>query len=88
MWLFYLLVICTVFLLVPRYWEYAGLSAATDTVISVFLLIPPFYPAARAFYGPLHHGVMAYPTCQCRSINVQVAALTFDTIDLADIFRR
>ena len=26
----------------PRYWEYAGLSAATDTVISVFYRYPPF----------------------------------------------
>lgn len=43
-----------------------------------FLPTPPFYPAVRDFYGPLHYGVMAYPTCRCRSINVQVTALTFD----------
>lgn len=49
-----------------------------------FLPTPPFYPAVRDFYGSLHYGVMAYPTCQCRSINVQVIALTFDIIDLAD----
>ena len=44
----------------------------------------PLLPCGTGFYGPLHHGVMAYPTCRCRSINVQVTALTFDTIDLAD----
>ena len=46
-----------------------------------FLPTPPFYPAVRDFYGSLHYGVMAYPTCRCRNINVQVTALTFDLSD-------
>ena len=41
----------------------------------------PLLPCGTGFYGPLHHGVMAYPTCRRRNINVQVTALTFDLPD-------
>ena len=66
--------------------ENSGVAVLFSYYVYRILARPPILGICRlvcgtGFYGPLHHGVMAYPTCRCRNINVQVTALTFDLSD-------